>query len=189
MSDNTPEEKPAATAPAERSVAPRASEIDAMRQTVSALAAAPWNDETLRLRAIVFLTRSATRLREMEHAAEAAAAASNGEMARWGIEREASERAIEREERHRAEELALHREAGNREEKRIHEDRQIAREREAEALRRQDASETRARRRAVVDSIIERTLAAGVSEEPMNVEKTIDFTVRAIELLKALDGI
>ena len=74
MSDNTPEEKPAATTPAPAANVreqPRASVPEATDMICFACAAAsePWKDESMRLRSIVFFMRSAMRLREMEHSA------------------------------------------------------------------------------------------------------------------------
>jgi hypothetical protein len=77
MSDTTTEEKPVSEAatPTAANVRDQSACIDESEdrvRTACDLAAEPWQNETLRLRAIVFLVRSGTRLREMEHAADAA---------------------------------------------------------------------------------------------------------------------
>lgn len=75
MSENATEEKPATTATA-ANVREQPAFIDEPDDEAAELVGAaaniadePWRDEALRLRAIVFLVRSATRLREMEDAA------------------------------------------------------------------------------------------------------------------------
>ena len=77
MSDTTTEEKPVSEAatPTAANVRDQSAFIDEsedMFRTACDLAAEPWQDETLRLRAIVFLTNNAVKLRAMEHAADAA---------------------------------------------------------------------------------------------------------------------
>lgn len=100
MSDNTPEEKPvsetATTAVANVREQPAfIDEAEDMFRTACDIAAEPWQNEALRMRAIVFLVRSGTRLREMEHADDTASA----ERERMADERE---REIRRHEEMRA---------------------------------------------------------------------------------------